>query len=69
MDIADLRVTEEKRRHRQGSFGPAELNQHLRAIEKIFEREAKRATVSPDANEYIAVTFALLPLRGRGEEQ
>ncbi|MEE9269764.1 MAG: helix-turn-helix domain-containing protein [Candidatus Krumholzibacteria bacterium] len=45
----------------------AEINQHLRAIEKIFEREGRRVTVSPDADEYLSFTLALLPLRGRGE--
>ena len=45
----------------------AEINQHMRAIEKIFERESRRTTVPPDADEYLSLTFALLPLRGRGE--
>ena len=44
-----------------------EINQHIRAIEKIFEREGRRATLPPDAEEYISFTLALLPLRGRGK--
>lgn len=44
----------------------AELNQHIRAIEKIFEREGRRVTLPPDADEYVSFTVALLPLPGRG---
>jgi AcrR family transcriptional regulator len=45
----------------------AEINHHIRAIEKIFERESRRVTVPPDADEYLSFTVALLPLRGRGK--
>lgn len=45
----------------------AEINQHIRAIENIFEREGQKVTVPTDANEYFSFTLALLPLRGRGE--
>lgn len=46
----------------------AEINQHLQAIQKILERECRRTTVPADADEYLSFTFALLPLRGRGED-
>lgn len=45
----------------------AEINQHIRAIEKIFERESRRAILPADADEYLSLTIALLPLRGRGK--
>lgn len=45
----------------------AEINQHIQAIVKILEREGRRTTVPPDADEYFSLTLALLPLRGRGE--
>jgi AcrR family transcriptional regulator len=43
----------------------AEINQHLRAIEHIVEREVKRKRLPEDANQYCSLTLALLPLRGR----
>jgi len=43
----------------------AEINEHLRAIERILLREAKRKELPPDADQYCSLTLALLPLRGR----
>lgn len=45
----------------------AEINTHLDAIQKILEREGRRTKLPPDADEYFSLTFALLPLRGRGD--
>jgi len=44
----------------------AEINRHLRALERILSREARRREPPADAAEYCSLTIALLPLRGRG---
>ena len=46
----------------------AEINKHFSAVEKILMREARRSKLPPDADQYLSLTLALLPLRGRGEE-
>ncbi|MFQ5510673.1 MAG: ArsR/SmtB family transcription factor [Candidatus Krumholzibacteriia bacterium] len=43
----------------------AEINEHVRAIEKILTREIHRKTVPANADQYCSLTLALLPLRGR----
>lgn len=43
----------------------AEINRHLKAIEKILGRESQRAKLPPDADQYCSLTLALLPLRDR----
>ena len=42
-----------------------EVNTHLRAIERILAREARRKTLRPDADQFCSLTLALLPLRDR----
>jgi AcrR family transcriptional regulator len=46
----------------------ADINQHLRAIEQIIEREGRRKQLPEDANQYCSLTLALLPLRGREQD-
>ncbi len=43
----------------------AEINRHLKAIEKILLRESQRTKLPPDADQYCSLTLALLPLRDR----
>jgi AcrR family transcriptional regulator len=43
----------------------AEINGHLRALEELIAREARRKQVPKDADQYCSLTLALLPLRGR----
>jgi AcrR family transcriptional regulator len=46
----------------------AEINEHIRAIERILAREARRPGIPPDADQYFSLTLTLAPLRGRGSE-
>ncbi len=46
----------------------AEINEHLYAIEKLVLREARRKTLPPDADQYLSLTLALLPLHGRNKK-
>ena len=43
----------------------AEINTHLRAIERLLMRESRRRQLPFDADQYCSLTLALLPLRGR----
>jgi len=45
----------------------AEVNKHLKAIERILQRESKKRTVPEDADQYCSLTMALLPLKGRNQ--
>jgi AcrR family transcriptional regulator len=44
----------------------AEVNKHLKAIERILMRESKKQRVPEDA-QYCSLTLALLPLKGRNK--
>lgn len=45
----------------------AEVNKHLRAVERILQREGKKRRVPEDADQYCSLTMALLPLKGRNQ--
>jgi AcrR family transcriptional regulator len=45
------------------------LNKHLQAIESILERESRRTRVPADADQFVSLTLALLPLPGREAEE
>jgi AcrR family transcriptional regulator len=45
----------------------AEINKHLKAVERILTRESKKKRVSEDADQYCSLTMALLPLKGRNQ--
>jgi predicted transcriptional regulator len=46
----------------------SEINAHLRAIDRIIEKELRHTRKSPDAGHYCSVTIALMPLRGRARQ-
>jgi AcrR family transcriptional regulator len=46
----------------------AEINLHLRAIDRIADRETRRRRPPSDANQHCSLTIALLPLRGRSSK-
>ena len=43
----------------------AEINKHLKAIERVLERESKGHREPKETDELVSLTIALLPLRGR----
>lgn len=42
-----------------------ELNRHLRSIENVLAGAARRAKPGSESDQYLSLTLALLPLRGR----
>jgi AcrR family transcriptional regulator len=46
----------------------AQVNTHLRAIDKIIEKEKRGRRRPSDAGQYCSLTIALMPLRGRSSE-
>ncbi len=45
-----------------------ELNQHLRAIERLVARTVRQTGAPEKGDQYLSLTLALLPLRGRHTE-
>jgi AcrR family transcriptional regulator len=43
----------------------AELNRHVKAIESLMERVTRQRRVPTDADQFVSLTLALLPLQGR----